>query len=210
MSTLNSRRVAIYVDGFNLYHAIDALGIDKLKWLNLAALGNALLRPNERLVKVHYFTTVVNWNAEKKDRHETYIRALQAKGVIVSEGVFKKSTRHCTQSGNFCPFREEKQTDVAIGVNIISDAYEDVFDRILLITADTDQIPTIEMIINRFPCKTVTWVAPPKRMQQTREIGQLVEDRFELSQGMIGTCRLPRVVTDSAGNIVAVMPNTYA
>ena len=29
------RRVSVYIDGFNLYHAIDALNENHLKWLDL-------------------------------------------------------------------------------------------------------------------------------------------------------------------------------
>lgn len=203
------KRVILYIDGFNLYHAIDALNRPHLKWLNLALLGSKLLRDNEDLAKVQYFTTVVDWNPDKAARHETYISGLEAKGVTVTKGNFKRSHRHCSKNNDFCPFREEKQTDVAIGVNIVADAYTDSFDRMILLTADTDQIPALQVVLNQHPQKQVTWLAPPGRMQQAREIGNLVSDRSELSPGLIGNCRLPRVVMDRAGNIVCSMPNEY-
>lgn len=208
--TPEKSKVCIYIDGFNLYHAIDGLKQPHLKWFNLAALGSRLLRANEILSKVHYFTTVVDWNVGKAERHETYIAALKAKGVTVTPGNFKMAERHCKSTGNICPFREEKQTDVAIGINIVADAFSNAFDRMILVTADTDQIPVIEMVIERFPEKQVTWLAPPFRMKQAREIGQLISDRSELTSGLIGTCRLPRVVMDDAGNIICSMPNEYA
>jgi len=90
----------------------------------------------------------------QKIRHETYIKALEAKGVIISQGKFKTSDKHCSKTQNFCPFREEKQTDVAIGVNIVADAFNNKFDRMILITADTDQIPTIEIVSTYFPQKS--------------------------------------------------------
>ena len=37
-------RVNAYVDGFNLYHAIDELGHNHLKWVNLRALCEQFLR----------------------------------------------------------------------------------------------------------------------------------------------------------------------
>jgi hypothetical protein len=54
------KRVAIYIDGFNLYHAIADLNDDRLKWLNLVALGRSFLRENETLVKCQYFTTNID------------------------------------------------------------------------------------------------------------------------------------------------------
>jgi hypothetical protein len=45
-------RVACYIDGFNLYHAIDDLDKPHLKWLDVCALAKSLCRVGEDLVKV--------------------------------------------------------------------------------------------------------------------------------------------------------------
>jgi uncharacterized LabA/DUF88 family protein len=210
MSTPEPKNLAVYIDGFNLYHSIHDLKQPHLKWLNLFNLGTQLLRSGEILAKVHFFTTVVDWNAPKQTRHQTYLQALDAKGVRITHGNFKRATRHCSQHDRFCPFREEKQTDVAIGVEIIADAFKGVFDRMVLLTADTDQIPAVEMVKREFPKKEITWLAPPGRMQQARELGDLIPDRSELSAGMIRSCRLPHIVMDAEQNIVCSMPNEYA
>ncbi|MEI9904239.1 MAG: hypothetical protein WDN06_09830 [Asticcacaulis sp.] len=44
------RRAAFYFDGFNLYHAVDAIKRPYLKWLNLKALGRAIA-PSSEAVK---------------------------------------------------------------------------------------------------------------------------------------------------------------
>jgi hypothetical protein len=44
-----TKRVSFYIDGFNLYHAIDELGDDRLKWLNLTSLCQSFLRPGDQL-----------------------------------------------------------------------------------------------------------------------------------------------------------------
>lgn len=203
------KRVAIYIDGFNLYHAIADLNDNRLKWLNLVALGRSFLRDQERLVKCQYFTTIVDWNPGKRAKHEAYVRALEAQGAIVTHGTFKQSRRHCSRTGNQCPFREEKQTDVAIGIAMVADAFNDLFDRLILVTADTDQIPAIRMVMDQRPQKLITWAAPPGRMRLARELGALISDRFEMTRGQIGTCRLPKVVRDAQDSIVAQMPADY-
>ena len=43
------KKVNVYIDGFNLYHAINALGDQRLKWINLRSLALSFVRPNERL-----------------------------------------------------------------------------------------------------------------------------------------------------------------
>lgn len=92
---------------------------------------------------------------------------------------------------------------------MVSDAFRGVFTRAVLVTADTDQIPTIEMIRSHLPHIELTWLAPPGRMQQAREIGQILPDRSELSAGTIGTNRLPKIVLDAAGKLVCYCPDDY-
>ncbi len=57
------RRVYVYVDGFNLYHAIDDLGDDSLKWLDLWSLSESLIAQNETLYAVKYFSAYATWHA---------------------------------------------------------------------------------------------------------------------------------------------------
>ncbi len=203
------KRLAVYIDGFNLYHAIKDLEKPRLKWFNLESLGRSLVREGETLAKVHYFTAVVDWNIHKKMRHLDYIKALESKGVLVTLGTFKEGDKHCSSNDWFCPFREEKQTDVSIGVHMVADAMSRQFTRAVLLTADTDQIPTIQMIRKQCPDIELTWLAPPGRMQQAREIGDVLADRSELSEGAIGTHRLPNLVLDGEKRLICKCPDDY-
>lgn len=83
-------RVCCYVDGFNLYHAIDALGRPELKWLSLMALAKSFLGKNDSIISVTYFTAVMRWNPAKAQRHREYIAALAASGVEVIESRFRQ------------------------------------------------------------------------------------------------------------------------
>ena len=51
-------RAYVYVDGFNLYYR--ALRPTPYKWLNLRALGAALLDPSDTVDVVRYFTARVS------------------------------------------------------------------------------------------------------------------------------------------------------
>jgi len=57
--TINNERVAVYVDGFNLYFGMKESGWRRYYWLNVESLATNLLRPNQNLVKVKYFTSRV-------------------------------------------------------------------------------------------------------------------------------------------------------
>ena len=67
-------KVGFYVDGFNLYHAIDDLGQPHLKWLDLRALGQLLLdesKYGKELARVVYRTAYKKTNADKELRQKT-------------------------------------------------------------------------------------------------------------------------------------------
>jgi uncharacterized LabA/DUF88 family protein len=202
-------RVCVYIDGFNLYHAIVALQDHKLKWINFYTLSRSLLRQGESLGEVNLFTAVLNWNPEKQKRHRNFIAAQRAAGVVVHEGRFKQSFKPCVTYERSCKFYEEKQTDVAIAVRLVSDALSDRFERAILITADSDQVPTAEFI-SSLPNKRLTLYYPPNRASQARDLGNVVQDRRELTPGQLRTCMLPRTVHDQAGKAVAHMPALYS
>ena len=54
------RRVNAYVDGFNLYFGIRDSGYRKHLWLDPVALVRSLLRPDQQLISLKYFTTRIS------------------------------------------------------------------------------------------------------------------------------------------------------
>ncbi len=204
-------RVRVYIDGFNVYHAINDLGESKLKWLNHYELAMTFLRRGEFLEEVNFFTAVLFWDSEKQRRHVNYINALKASGVNVHEANFKKSRKYCRTHSIYCKFHEEKQTDVAISVKIMSDIMNNNVDRIILVTADSDQVPTAKTVVAH-PSVNLTVVFPPGRKNAGRDLGSIVDskNRLELTPGRLRACILPRSVFYPDGTIAATMPALYA
>jgi len=58
-------RVIVYIDGFNLYFGMMNAGFSDCRWLNLNQLAKKLLREDQKLVKVKYFTSRINNSPEK-------------------------------------------------------------------------------------------------------------------------------------------------
>jgi hypothetical protein len=81
--------------------------------------------------------------------------------------------------------------------------------KVVLVTADSDFGPLVKLLTVRFPAIRVSLVVPPKRLQQTRELGGLVSERDEITAGRLGTCRLPQNVKDGKGRVVARRPTSY-
>lgn len=202
-------RVKCYVDGFNLYHAINELERPDLKWLSLRAVARLMLHSGDELTGVHYFTAVVHWDPEKSRRHREYIKALKATGVHVIESYFQNSDKVCRKFARSCPFYEEKQTDVALASQVLSDTFSGGVDRQIVVTVDADQVPLFRHIREARPDISIEIAAPPRRLSRARELGKLATWRRELTVGQLMSCLLPRNVHDANGRVVARCPAAY-
>ena len=202
-------KVACYIDGFNLYHAIDTLNNNRLKWLNLHKLARSFLRSEDTLEKVAYFTAYMTWDKEKMQRHKEYVRALKSQGVECIISKFQKTNKHCKRNRKYCNFMEEKQTDVAFSARILTDCFNSNIDRVILITADSDQVPTVALIRGLRPDISILIAPPPGRDAIARELRSIASDSREITKGRLEQCLFPRNVLDDCGVIIARSPATY-
>lgn len=199
-------RIITYVDGFNLYHAIDNLKRPALKWLDLWALASSIARTGETVIEVNYFSAYATWRPDAYKRHIEYVKALEHAGVKCIMGHFKSKTRTCLSCGATWTQHEEKETDVHIAARIVVDACEDRYDRAILITADSDLVPALDIVKARFPKKQLFVVAPPGRMTAARGL----KPRLELTTGRLAKCPLPQTATDPAnGRVLFTRPTNY-
>jgi len=156
-------RVIVYVDGFNLYFGMLEANFGHCKWLNIRLLTENILRPNQELVSINYFTSRVSNNPEKQKRQTTYIEALESLDINIFYGLYRRNKIECHRCGNIWPTYTEKMTDVNIATQIIIDAYKDKYDTAMLISGDSDLVPPIKAIHENFNKKRVFVLFPPKR-----------------------------------------------
>ena len=205
-------RVVAFIDGFNLYHAIEDTGQDHLKWLNLRALVDVFApAPDFTVSDVLYFSAYATWRADAYKRHREFVKALQAVGVTPILGNFKAKDRACFKCGHRWQDHEEKETDVNIAIHMVLGASQDTFDRALLITGDSDLAPPVKMIRTRFPNKQIRVIAPigrPYSMELFRAAGGSKHCR-QMQTIHLERCLLPQEVLDSVGNVLAVRPAKY-
>ena len=199
-------KVISYIDGLNLYHAIDDLDRPHLKWVDLWALSQSLLHPGQQLVAVNYFSAYATWMPGRYKRHRTYVAALETKGVSIHLANFKVKQQKCNTCNATWKSREEKETDVAIAAHLVADALCDRFDLAILITADSDLKPAIAVVRADAPTKFVFVAAPPGRYSHARDL----RPRLEIKPGRVGRCLLPEEVIDDTGTIVARRPARHA
>lgn len=188
------QRTIVYVDGFNLYHAIDDLGEPHLKWVDLWSLSEKLLRGDQYLVAVKYFTAYATWRPASYRRHQRYIAALEARGVTPIVGRFKAKTVRCHAScGRNYVTHEEKETDVNIGVHLMADSLKGRLDRALVVSADTDLNAAIALARSEAPGKRIDLVAPPGRK------GRNSAALFEVTKGKVRSSLLPSQIQRADG-----------
>jgi hypothetical protein len=114
-------RVVAYVDGFNLYHGLKAVYGRRYHWLDLQALVRSLLRPDQELLEVQYFTARVRDNPAAESRQALYLEALMSYRIRVRliEGHFQEKPRECRNCGARWMAYEEKETDVNIAIAML-------------------------------------------------------------------------------------------
>lgn len=157
-------RTAAFVDGFNLYHAIHDLRRPHLKWVDLRALVEAFApAPAHVLTKVVYCSAFATWRPDAYKRHREFVKALEARGVTTIMGKFKEKARECWKCGSHWKDHEEKETDVNLALQLLDAAHQDVFDRAILISGDSDLVPAVRMVRAHYPQKQVRILMPPGR-----------------------------------------------
>ena len=157
-------RVAFFVDGFNLFHSIDDLNLPYLKWLNLRKLCTRFIIPKyETIESINYFTALANWQPERVERHKIYIRALESQNVDIIHGKFKRKDVTCKICHKTFETHIEKQTDVNIAINLFKYSVEGRYDKAMIISGDSDLIPSIKAVKNTFLDKFVGVIIPINR-----------------------------------------------
>lgn len=176
------KKVAVLIDGFNLYHSIkrlqrslessEKISFNHLKWVNLHKLSSLFLKKDEQLLDVYYFTAYAYFSDSKTDtpsvRHNTYANFLQASNVKTILGRFKKTTKKCRQCGKHYTTYEEKETDVNISVTAMQLLCDEEVDKLIILSADSDLIPPAKKWLKKG--KEISFLIPPSYRYITQEI----------------------------------------
>lgn len=108
-------------------------------------------------------------------------------GVEVVTGEYATRKVQCQVCDAWYPRRQEKKTDVNLATHLLADFYNDVFDRFLLICADSDLVPAVEHVIAAGPLMML--IDPPRR--HSTELAGLASPHLHLSSSIMGRSQLP-------------------
>ena len=201
-------KVAVYVDGFNLYYR----GLKKtpFKWLDLSALAREFVRDDESLVSIKYFTADISsrdGNAEAKTRQETYLRALRTiPSLTIHKGRFLAKTKMRPLVRDPARYvevhdTEEKGSDVNLAAHLVNDAHLGRFDTAFVVSQDTDLCEPLRMV-NKQLGKTVglIWLEDSRPGKRHREVSNFIK---HANLSILRRCQFPDPVIGRGGRKIA-------
>jgi hypothetical protein len=121
----------------------------------------------------------------------------------------REQTANCRACGAQWKRHEEKETDVHFSLTFLEDAIDDVFDRAIIISADSDHIPAVRRVRVRLPKKQIFAATPPGRHGTARGLLDVCHSGTNITRGRIAKRLFPQIVTDRKGNVVVRRPAKY-
>lgn len=222
-------RVSVNVDGLNFYNQ-KMKKRPSLKWLNLYLLAQNLLGDHHQLT-VHYFTS--NLFEEAGQRQQLYFKALQTvpaikthKGRMVPDKKFRPPVSPLnTRPADFSwqspvasavceprkvkvKIRTEKQTDVHLGVRLISEAYENRFDKAYLLSNDTDFRPALLQLVRLH--KDICLITPLKNGEISKWLGSVLgQTPLTMTDAHLAEAQFPDEIRNRHGALVVARPAAW-
>ncbi|HGD7532470.1 TPA: NYN domain-containing protein [Escherichia coli] len=189
---VKTKRVQCFIDGYNLYHAIEETGNKALHWVDLKSLCKRYLPKNASIDNVFWFSAKPSHLSRAiNENYQNYASALTECGVDIIGGRFKKKNVTCEADhgcGGVFHKHEEKESDVNLAISLVSGACNDEYDIAIIITADSDLCPPIKYVRERFPNKELWLVAPPGRIRRATDLCSLSSRSMEINNGALRAC----------------------
>lgn len=119
---------------------------NKYYWLDIVKLFEQFMLPHQELVAVKYFSARPLGDPDKSLRQNAFFQAnLENRKFKLILGKYLKKRLECFKCHNIINTYEEKESDVNLATQIVEDAYKDNCDIIIIVSADSDMIPAIEL-----------------------------------------------------------------
>lgn len=211
-------RARVYIDGFNLYYR--ALKATQHRWLDIAALSDAVMPAGTQVEQVNYYAARVSgWtDPGAPARQHAYLRAIASlPRVQITYGNFLVSKKWAglVQPPDFRPQlslppgtqldvayvykTEEKGSDVNLGVHLVRDAALGLFDVAGVLTNDTDLCEPVRIVTEEFGL--LVYLLSPTGKPAT-SLQQLATGVRHV-QPYLGPCQLPDPVVTQEGQSIS-------
>ena len=198
-------RANVYVDGFNLYHA---LRDTPYKWLDLRKLARFLL-PNDRIHRIRYFTSRIHVprDQSKEQDQQIYIRALETlPRLSVHYGTCRTDVEFLPRAGgrpgqhDLVIERKEKGSDVNLASMLLADGFRGDYEVAAVISDDSDLVLPIKIVTKQLRLP-VGLLKPVRRGLFAVELGQAATFYKPIRKGVLAASQFPPQLTDANGTI---------
>lgn len=208
------QRTIFYIDGFNLYYG--SLRDKPYRWLDIRALCQRFVQPQQELAGIKYFTAKVQareGNPEQDQRQVAYLRALETiPELSIHYGRFMRRTairklEHPPSRPGDAGLRsvwitEEKGSDVNLASHLLADGFRARYDVAMVISNDSDLKMPIEIVRHELnapvgvlnPHKNRSWALSPRDLPR----GSFYR---RLREGTLRECQFPTEIEHENGLI---------
>jgi len=194
------KKSCVYIDGFNLYYGLRAMRGAGYLWLDLEGMARSFIDPEaESALRVKYFTARVRGNPGAGSRQKVYLKALIAhcSNLEIHYGHFLAKKRQCRQCASVYDLYEEKKTDVNIACHVLMDAFHQRYERIYIVSGDSDLVPAVEAAKAVNPRSRIIIANPPKR--KSEELCRAADASFSIKEKNLRLSQLPDTVKSKKG-----------
>ena len=185
---MTKEAVGVYIDGLNLFHALLKIDTDS-KYVDVFKLAESLIKPTQELKFVKYFSAIQKHHSKNAREYRAYVENMcNDDDVNVITAHFKNKTKKCPSCNATWTTQEEKETDVSIALALFEDAMDDAYDVAIIISGDSDLVPPVRRVRERFELKTVVIATPPKRFASSRDLRKSAHASREITIGRVRRC----------------------
>ncbi len=199
------------------------------KWLDLVALSRRIC-PRDEIKAVKYYTARVSTPDTDPDlgqRQQVYLRALATAPLVsIHYGQFMLQKKRMPLVNRPTGFKklilqflgmdlkthpdgnvtvsiwrmEEKGTDVNLGVHLVADAFQDRFDKAIVISNDTDLCEPVRLVVSELGRKVVI-VNPRGHKQPAAALRKVATETRKIRATALLESQLPNQIEDQWGTI---------
>jgi uncharacterized LabA/DUF88 family protein len=168
---------------------------------------NAFIRASRTLATVKVYEGYFARNTKRArladdttDYHNLFVPRFLPRHLFTQLWLDKVQRRTMPFTSAKINTREEKTTDVNLGVHLVRDCVLDLCDAAVVVSGDTDFVPAIKMAVESG--KSVAIVNPKLGTDINRMLLRASSFELPLTQGMLDRSRLPLSLTSKRGRSI--------
>lgn len=163
---MEKKKVIVYVDGYNFYYGLRNGGArwKCTYWLDVVRFFERMMLDDQELVEVNYYSARPMDDQQAADNQDVLFSANRLNPKFkLHLGRYKKKKIKCQNCGFKIKTYEEKESDVRVATGMLTDVFTKRCDITIIVSADSDMIPSVEIIKASVPGHPVYLFVPPNQ-----------------------------------------------